>query len=697
MRAISVFIKDLKILVTKPMLLLTVLGVAALPMLYSSFLVDGSWDPYGNTGKLPVAVVNLDKGADYEGKAMEVGKDFVEELKDNSDFKWEFVDAAEAEEGMVHNHYYMTITIPADFSENATTLTQEHPVQAEIMFEPNSDYNFVAGQIGNSAVNKLKSKLSAQITEAYTRSMFEQVDTISAGLGDAGSGATELKDGASKLTNGLSTLKTNLNKLASGTTELQSGLKLLYNGADTLNQGTGTLTQGTADLASSLGQLAKAEQQLQDGAVKSQSGASQLEQGLLASQAGSGQLKEGLTAAEAASSQLAAGAQQLADGLEQMLAGAPALAESEQFKQLLAASRQVAAGSEQLHAGQTQLLAGSTQLAGSQTQLHDGAAQLAAGGSQLAAGLDAFGSKLKEATAGGSKLAAGAAALNKGASQLEQGLTKLSGGVDGLSDGAGKLTDGAGELKEGAGKLMDGSGELAQKLNDAAVETSGVSSGDSTVNMFAEPVKLVEKTDYKLDHYGLGIAPYFLSLALFMGALVFTTVFSLRESNVPGATPMGRFVSRTLTFVMVSIIQSVLADLVLLHGLKLEVQSVPLFYLFTLITSLTFTLIVQALVTWLDNPGRFLAIVLMIFQLTSSAGTFPLELLPQWMQKVNPWLPMTHSIVGFKAIIASGDYALMREQIFYLISYAVVFLFLTFLYFLRQSERPASVSKEQLA
>ncbi|WNS40963.1 YhgE/Pip domain-containing protein [Paenibacillus sp. MMS20-IR301] len=697
MRAITVFLKDLKILVSKPMLLLTLLGVAALPMLYSGFLVEGSWDPYGNTGKLPVAVVNLDKGAEYEGKSMQAGKDFVEELKDNSDFKWEFVDAAAAQEGMSHNHYYMTITIPADFSENATTLAQAQPVQAEILYEPNSGYNFVAGQIGSSAVNKLKSKLSAQITEAYTRSMFEQVDTISAGLGDASSGATKLTDGAGKLTDGLATLKTNLNKLAGRTTELKSGLKLLYSGADSLNQGTGTLTQSTADLAGGLGRLVQAGQQLQDGAVKSQSGAAQLEQGLLAAEAGSSQLKDGLTASEAASGQLAAGAQQVAGGLEQLLAQTPGLAESEQFQQLLAASQQVAAGSEQLHSGQAQLLAGSTKLAEGQAQLHDGAAALAAGGTKLAAGLDEFGSKLNEASAGGGKLAAGAAALNKGAAQLEQGLTKLSGGLDGLSDGAGKLTAGAVELKDGAGKLTDGSGELAQKLSNAAAETSDVASGDGTVNMFAEPVKLVEKTDYKLDHYGLGIAPYFLSLALFMGALVFTTVFSLRESNVPGASPMGRFASRTLTFVMVSIIQSVLADLVLLYGLKLTVQSIPLFYLFTLIASLTFTLIVQALVTWLDNPGRFLAIVLMIFQLTSSAGTFPLELLPQWMQKVNPWLPMTHSIVGFKAIIASGDYSLMGQQILYLLGYAVIFLFLTFLYFLRQTEqaRPAP-PKEQL-
>ncbi|ULO09466.1 YhgE/Pip domain-containing protein [Paenibacillus sp. 19GGS1-52] len=696
MKVFRVFWKDMKILVSKPVLLLTMLGVAALPMLYSGFLVEGSWDPYGNTGKLPVAVVNQDEGALYEGKSMDVGKDFVDELKSNSDFKWMFVDENEAEDGMSHNRYYMTITIPDNFSKNATTLTQDHPVQAEIIFEPNSNYNFVGAQIGMSATKELKSKLSAQITEAYTRSMFEQVDTISAGLGEAGNGATELTEGASKLKDGLSTLKENLNKLTTGSTGLASGLKLLYNGADSLTQGTGTLTQGSSDLASGLSQLAGAEKQLQAGVVKSQTGASQLEQGLKASKDGVNQLTAGLTSSEATSSQIAAGADQLAKGLEQALAANPELQNNEQLKQLLAASQQMAQGSAQLHNGQVQLLAGSTQLDQGQQQLYNGAVQLKAGGSQLVAGLTTFGQKLNEAATGGSKLASGANALNMGAAQLMKGLTKLDVGVGGLTDGSMKLVTGAGELTEGSDKLMNGSSELADKLNAAVNDTSAVKSGDDTINMFAEPVKLTEKTDHKLSHYGLGIAPYFLSLALYMGALVFSTVFSLRHSTTPDATPMERFVSRTFTLVTVSIIQAILSDIVLIYVLKLEVQNVALFFLFTLIVSFTFSMIVQTLVTWLDNPGRFLAIVLMIFQLTSSAGTFPLELLPSWMQKINPLLPMTHSIVGFKAIIGSGDYALMREQILYLLIVAVIFLALTFLYFVLQVPKRTPITAEEL-
>jgi putative membrane protein len=689
MRPIQVFFRDMKTLMTKRMLLLSFLGVALLPMLYSSILIDGSMDPYGQTSKLPVAVVNLDQGADYEGKTMNVGEDFVEELKKSDNFKWNFVNEEQAKDGMEHNEYYMTITVPSNFSENAATLTQENPVQAELIFEPNSEYNFVAGQIGSSAMKELKSKLNAQITEAYTRSMFDQVGTISDGLGQAGEGATELKDGAGKLEDGLVTLKENLDKLASGTSELSGGVSKLYDGAASLNQGTSQLSSGAAGLADGLSQLTAAEKHLEDGAAESMAGAAQLAQGLKSSMAGAAELKQGLTASSAASSQVAAGAAEVVKGLEQLMETTPELQENESLKQLLAASKQVAAGSAQLQEGQDQLLAGSSKLAQGQDQLYAGATQMSEGQGKLSAGMVTFGGKLKEAGTGAAKLAEGAKAANTGASQLKDGLGQLTGGVNGIANGSKQLNQGAGQLKDGSEQLVNGSGELATKLNDAAAETGSIKDGDNIVNMFAEPVVVKENTDHKLDHYGLGITPYFLSLALFMGALVYTTVFSVRESYTLGASPMGRFLSRTLTYVTISLLQSLIADAVLLYGLKIEVTSITLFVLFTILTSLAYTFIIQALVTWLDNPGRFLVVLLMIFQLTSSAGTFPLELLPDWMQKLNPWLPMTHAITGFKTIIASGDYALMREQMLVLGSFAIVFLALTFLYFMRQSKKPA--------
>jgi putative membrane protein len=123
------------------------------------------------------------------------------------------------------------------------------------------------------------------------------------------------------------------------------------------------------------------------------------------------------------------------------------------------------------------------------------------------------------------------------------------------------------------------------------------------------------------------------------------------------------------------------ATSLLLYGLDLEVESVPLFLLFSIITSLTFIALIQLLVTTLGDPGRFIAIIILILQLTTSAGTFPLELIPNALQPISAILPMTYSVSGLKAVISSGDFSFMWHNMAILAGYLSTFMFLTFCYF----------------
>lgn len=171
----------------------------------------------------------------------------------------------------------------------------------------------------------------------------------------------------------------------------------------------------------------------------------------------------------------------------------------------------------------------------------------------------------------------------------------------------------------------------------------------------------------------------------------------MSSSEVPGASRFNRFISRTLTFSMMSVLQSLMAAMIVLYGLGLEVQNVALFYAFTFITSISFMWMIQAIVTWLDQPGRFVVIVILIFQLTTSAGTFPLELIPGWMKFFNPLLPMTYSVRGFKAAISTGNYGMMWSDAGVLAIYGIVFLALTFTYFMtREQENEITVKGEQV-
>ncbi|MGK9254426.1 YhgE/Pip family protein [Paenibacillus humicus] len=751
MKALNVVGKDLKDMFKKPMLAISFIAVAFVPILYSGFLIKASWDPYGHLEKLPVAVVNEDAGAVYKGKTLDAGHDFIDELKKNEKFDWQFVSPEQAEQGMKNNDYYMTIRVPKDFSAKATTLMNDNPERAEIIFEPNGDYNFIAGQIGNSAMKDIRADLSSGITKAYTESMFDQVKEISDGFSEASNGAGELKDGASKVDDGVAKLKSNLAKLAEGTQKLQSGMDPLSEGAGKLKDGTQSLVSGSGSLASGLGQLHAAGGQLEQGASaakqgtdklaaglqqsadgsaklqqglqQSADGSAKLQQGLQQSADGSAKLADSLASAEEAGAKVAGGAEQVAAGWEQLVKANPELADNEQVKQLLAATQQVAQGSSQLSAAQKQLTAGGQQLAASQQQLLDGgkslngaqqqllagstslsaaqkqllagAQQLQAGTGQLETGLQQFNSKLGDAVSGGTKLASGAKDLSSGASQLAGGLGQLAGGVGSVADGTVKLENGAGELKDGTTKLIDGSGELQTKLKEGADKTSDIKDGQQTVDMFADPVQIKEDGSRKIELYGVGIAPYFISMALFVGALFFTTVISSRHSFQESAGRLGRFMSRTSVYVLMSISQSVVATLILMYGLKLTIADKPLFVALVFAASLTFTLIVQALVTWGDQVGRYLVVMLMILQLTSSAGTFPKELLPEWMQAVNPWLPMSHSITGLRAAIGSGDSSVIYSQMGCLGIYAAIALALTALYFGISGRKKSSIDAVQ--
>ncbi|MGG6314261.1 YhgE/Pip family protein [Paenibacillus macerans] len=721
MKSLGVFFKDMGATIKNPKVFIPILVVLFIPVLYSGMFLTAFWDPYGKMNELPVAVVNEDQGAQYEGKSLKAGEDLVAELKKSDDFAWKFVNRKQAEEGMDNNDYYMTIVIPDNFSAQATTLMDEEPAPAQLVFEPNEGYNFLAAQIGGTAVKEIKAKVSAKVTEAYTDTLFDQVEKISGGLSDAGSGASTLNDGAVKLDDGAKQLKENLAKLVDGTIQLQDGVAPLAKGTESLYQGINEVKAGADGLAGGLTQLESAGKQLETGAAdahkggmqlqaglqSSLDGAKKLQAGLESSAQGSAQLQAGLESSVQGSAKVAEGAKGVAQGLEQLAKANPELAKNAAVQQLLAASQAVAQGSAQLHQGNQQLLQGSEnlhgaqqqlvqggqQLAAGQEQLLQGAAQLTAGQGQLASGLELFGGKLSEAAAGGQKLASGAGRLSGGAKQLLGGVEQLSGGVSTLADGSKQLDAGAGELKDGMDQLAAGSGELAAKLTDAADQTSGVKKTDALVNMYVEPISISEQKVNEVPNYGTGFAPYFLSLGLFVGALISTLVVPVRGSSVAEASGWNRFVSRTLAFTGMSLFQSLLAVVLVLYGLGLEVKSVPLFYLFSFITSLCYMFIIQALVTWLENPGRFLAILMLIFQLTTSAGTFPLELIPNWMKTFNPLLPMTYSVKGYKAVVSTGDLAIAWENIGVLAAFGVVFLAITLIYFARH-QRSADVSPE---
>ena len=154
------------------------------------------------------------------------------------------------------------------------------------------------------------------------------------------------------------------------------------------------------------------------------------------------------------------------------------------------------------------------------------------------------------------------------------------------------------------------------------------------------------------------------------------------------------FFSKWSIISVIGIFQSLIASFIILKVLDIQVQNVPLFVLFTTLTSLSFMALIQLLVTTLENPGRFIAIILLIFQLVTSAGTFPNELIPAKLQGFNHFLPMAFSVRGFREVVSTGNFSMMWQNGYVLLSYAIGCMILTLCYFkIRHKKSYSGVSE----
>ena len=678
------------------------------------------WDPYANLSDLPVAVVNSDEGAEYNGTELSLGKELTDKLRESGQFKFVSVSEKEADAGLLNQDYYLLIEIPENFSEHATTLLDEKPEKMVITYKANEGFNFLSSQIGETAMDRIRAEVNSQVSETYAEQLFDSITKLGNGFADASDGAGQLKDGVAEVNNGASDLKGYLEQLASSTIELNDGTNKVADGINTaatgskdLNEGLGTLADGSSQLTNGVSQTAEGAVTLNNGIKEYTAGVDKLnesyqllsekEKGLLDSlaklQASSSKLNDSTNQLAQGSANVTAGIQALSQQLGQLTAALPpeqSAAITETLKQLEAGSTSVSSGLEQLAGGTqdlttgtSQIVSGAEQLSGGYSQARQGVSQLASssaalveGSSNLAGGTTTLADKMNEFNTGIGQVYAGSSSLVNGLNELASGSSQLKEGTGTLATKSGELAEGSTKLVEGTQLLADGTNTLQTSLQEASEQAGEVTPNESTYEMVASPVDVNVVGVNEVPNYGTGFTPYFLSLGLFVGALLISIVFPFVQPVIAPTSGAKWFASKITVLSVVGILQSLFVVAVALFVLKLETQSVGLFILSAIITSFTYLALVQLLVSILGDPGRFVAIIILILQLTTSAGTFPLELIPAPLQFFNKLLPMTYSVQSFKASISTGDLSHFWLNNSFLLGVTVVCLALTFGYFM---------------
>lgn len=312
-----------------------VVAIIAIPSIYAGVFLGSIWDPYGNTKEIPVAVVNEDKKVEYNDSTLDVGKELAKSLQENDAMSFNLVDEKTASEGLKDGNYYMVITIPQDFSKNATTLLDAQPQKMVLNYTTNPGSSYIASKMDDSAIAKIKAEVSATVTKTYAETIFNQLGTVGSGMSEAADGSSQINDGANQLIDGNKTISDNLEVLASssitfkdGASTLTNGLRDYTDGVVTVNNGVYSLKDGISTLNNATPALSSGINQLDNGAEELQAGVSKYTAGVNLAYQGSSQLVSNNTTLSTGVDELAAGAKQLKAGNQQISVGLQQLSEN---------------------------------------------------------------------------------------------------------------------------------------------------------------------------------------------------------------------------------------------------------------------------------------------------------------------------------------------------------------------------------
>lgn len=1030
----------------------TICAMMIIPFLYSVFFLKSVWDPYGNTGHLPVAVVNKDQSVRFQSKNFAVGDQLVDQLKENDDLDWHFVSAKRAQYGLSHKKYYMVITIPENFSKNATTVLNKKPKKMELTYKTNDSLNYIGEVISKQGATQVNASVKESVSEAYADTMFKVIKKVGGGFKTAANGAKKLSDGSKTLSDGLNTytagvdtvnkgvmtlnagvvpLGSGVLQLTTGSSTLKNGIDTYTAGVDTVNGGVQTLkgsvpaltsgvgqlytgsnalkdgvanyTKGTDQVADGIAQINSNVPVLKDGATQLVLGTGDLKKGVYGYTDGASQVNHGLTQLDSNSALLnksVAGLSELPQGVaatyvlnstinaglkqidtneldsmvssmadvqskkeqiaklsgtlatikanigtlntelataktgiatvnnaktefnkamtqylteiatnsvksnviattaqadidkvlnsgtlsedqknalndaktrisaiqtnnndtlqavnnlkaaaqtfntttEKVLSGLnnlmssvdklkgglasvdgtidtanKLLAESDDLtnaesqakvkklsaavkslqslsanavqistsvnsgvnteealkdldlnaifaasadaakvqqliasqsakmakhsqipalikgvgnytagvSQTLAGSNMLVAKNNDLNAGATKLkngvdelgakipkltqgitalYNGTQKLKNNSAVLNSGASKINAGLGQLNGKVPTLASGVNQLAAGTSQLAANSGALRSGAGQLAAGLGQLNSQVPTLTDGVSQLAAGtsklaanSGKLDKGATDVHKGNKKLASALKGGADTVTKLNLGSANASMFASPTKLKEKHYSYVPNYGYALAPYMLSVALFVGCLVFNLVYPIRRISTEDGSATEWFFSKVAIGALVATGNALVETVLMMvcglhpdHPVQMIVNAVSF--------SFTSMFLIMFMAMAFGNPGRFISMILLVIQLGSCGGSFPIEItrgMNGFFQAINPYLPMTYSVYGFREALTSG---LGANQVLHSVLIQLIFIaaFLILLYVTMRIIRPEQEFHEEM-
>ncbi|MFE2417760.1 YhgE/Pip family protein [Streptomyces hokutonensis] len=621
-----------------------------LPLLYGALYLWSFWDPYGRLDRIPVALVNDDWGTTADGKKLTAGDDITRGLRESRTFEWHEVSAATARKGVEDGTYYLSLTMPADFSRRIASSAGDSPETGALQVRTNDANNYIVGQISRTVFGEVRSAASTKASRTFLDRIFVSFSDIHGQTVKAADGADKLKGGIGTAEAGSKDLADGLKDAKKGSGKLSKGLEKLDTGAGGLEDGSQQVAAGTQTLADTVNGVAgKVGPFLKDNEKTIGDTARLVADSAKTIRANLGTLVKAAPVA-------AKGAHAASDTLDDVYrarcetavlddAACPDLKKAAQAASEVA---KVADDVNSLVADQNgDLKKLDTNLRTLQTQ----AQALADRAPHLSEDLDDAVARINKLNDGAGKVAAGAKTLHTGLGTAKSGATALDTGV-------GRLKTGAVDLSGGLYKLADGSGKLAGGLHDGASQIPDYDKQDrdQRTGVMADPVQLASQDLHRAPNYGTGFAPYFIPLSLWVGAMVaYMLITPMNRRALAAGAPARRIaLAGWLPVVAVGVLQTVALMAVLHWAIGLQMAHAAGTVGFLFLVTACFAAIVQWLNARFGAAGRILVLALLMLQLTSAGGTYPVQTSPGFFNAIHPFLPMSYVVEALRRLITGG-------------------------------------------
>lgn len=685
---IAILKRDLSRIRGSVVALIVAVGLVIVPTLYAWFNIAGSWDPYGNTGNLKVAVANSDDGymSDLIPVRVNIGDTVVSALRENDQLDWRFVSESDAVEGVRSGEYYAAVVIPENFSSRMMTVFSSDAEHAEIVYYENQKANAIAPRVTDKAASTVRQQIDETFAKtisdvglATTSSLLEFMDgdQIAAYAGNLSgtlaSAITTLRDASGSVDEFAGLLQSSTGLLDS-TSDLLASAGTANKDAEALVDDAKTGLSGMHDALDAA--VAAINQSLKDSAGDYDAAAKAIDEAFGAADA---HVSLTVTQLRDASADVAKRASDMRDVQDNILALERDVEGSdlpEKLKAELVQQIDIVANTVGNVANQQELLA--KHLSDAATSLETGAADARAKAQAVKDGIaeakgsiggvkDSYNATLKQQISDLSDAVADVA--RRGSDMADD----LGATVTDLSRAASALSD---DLAGAHAVLADASADLVSAADDLQRLKEGldtaVTSGDldrvreligsdpaALADALAAPVALDRQAVYHIKNYGSAMAPFYTTLSIWVAGIVLAAML---KANVDEADvkALGNprlhelYLGRYAFFALLAFAQATLvcAGDLLFFGIQCEHPFQ--FMLVGWLAGFVFSNMIYTLTVSFGDIGKAIAVVLLVMQVAGSGGTFPIEMTADFFQAVYPFLPFTHAINAMHAAMAGA-------------------------------------------